>query len=268
MVMPEAPEVDKQARRKLWQAVFFQDTFLTVLLKLPPTATHSDCGPESLKDETQMQAEGHDMFLGVNSRVENLMSINVIAPQEHTAPPRPVLPHFNLDPAVDKADVEYIRCMWRLGNLVQETLSSPLSLSRPLANGPRQKASLITSFRTLYKSFPAVLTNLDYATLEQQALTHPRSVKQNLFLTSNYFHCLMILQDSENEEANMERNLQATLEAAHEAIWGFFKLYRIFESEAGVWWVFQHRAFEEAVSLHTHPPPFERDHANRWTNSS
>lgn len=249
LVYPDSTEVDKQARRKLWQAVFFQDTFLTILLRLPPTATHSDCGPESLMDETQMQAGGHDIYVGVNSRVENLMSINVIAPQESTAPPHPVLPRFMLDPAVDKADVEYIRCMWRLGNLVQESIASPLSLSLPLANSPRQKTSLISSFRTLYNSFPANLTTLDLPYLERHALHEPRSVKQNLFLTSNYYHCLMILEACEYHEAGVERDTLGTLEAAHESIWAFFKFIRLFEPEAGVWWTFQHRAFEEAVSI-------------------
>lgn len=32
----------------MWQAVLFQDTFLTVILKLPPTATHTDVRVEDL----------------------------------------------------------------------------------------------------------------------------------------------------------------------------------------------------------------------------
>ena len=44
-------------------------------------------------------------------------------------------------------------------------------------------------------------------------------------------------------------NVKGALEAAHEAIWAFFKLWQLFESEAGVWWVFQHRAFEESLLI-------------------
>ena len=248
IVTPEASVVEKQQRRKLWQAVFFHDTFLTVLLKLPPTATHSDVPVESLSDENEMSIDGLDVSLsGAHSRVENLMSIAVIAPQFEAVVP--TAPHHIIDPATMKSDVAYIRSMWHLGNLVQENLSSPCSLSLPLANSPRHKDSLIAAFRRLYKSFPSNLTQLDWHILEQQARTNPRGVRQNLFLTSNYYHCLMLLQACENESAGVERNLKPALEAAHEAITAFFKLWNFFEAEAGVWWVFQHRAFEESLLM-------------------
>lgn len=249
VVVPSASPVEKQLRRKLWQAVFFQDTFLTVLLKLPPTANHSDVPIDSLIDETQWNSNGMDVCPNSQSRVENLMSISVIAPPQDPTPPLPVQPHHNLDPTVDKSDVEYIRSMWKLGDLVQDNLSSPMSLSMPLATSARHKTSLVSSFRSLYRTFPSSLITLDYAVLQQQAASNPRAARQNLFLTSNYFHCLMILQISENEEAGVICNIHGGLEAAHEAIWAFFKLFAFFEAEAGVWWVFQHRAFEEAVGI-------------------
>lgn len=249
VIVPEASPIEKQMRRKLWQAVFFQDTFLTVLLKLPPTATHSDVPVESLIDETQWNSNGMDVYPNSQSRVENLMSISVIAPPQNTTPPLPVLPHHNNDPTVDKSDTEYIRSMWKLANIVQENLSSPLSLGLPLAGSARHKTSLVSSFRSLYRTFPLTLTTLDLATLQQHALNNPRLVRQNLFLTSNYYHCLMLLQVNENEGAGVECNVRGALEAAHEAIWAYFKLHTFFKNEAEVWWVFQHRAFEEAVSI-------------------
>lgn len=39
------------------------------------------------------------------------------------------------------------------------------------------------------------------------------------------------------------------LESAHDAINAFFLLYELFESEARVWWVFNHRAFLEALCI-------------------
>jgi hypothetical protein len=248
IVVPDASTIEKQQRRKLWQAVFFHDTFLTVLLKLPPTATHSDVPVESLTDDNELSNDGLDFDSGAHSRVENLMSISVIAPQP-SYPPPPPSPHHMVPPAVAKTDIAYIRSMWHLGNLVQETLSSPCSLSLPLANSPRHKESLIAGFKRLYKSFPTHLTNLDYLTLQHQVPGTPRAVRQNLFLTSNYHHCLMLVQASENEAAGVERNVSAALEAAHEAIWAFFKLWAFFETEAAVWWVFQHRAFEEGLLI-------------------
>lgn len=248
IVVPEASVLEKQQRRKLWQAVFFQDTFLTVLLKLPPTATHSDVPVESLTDENELSLDGLDSFLGTHSRVENLMSISVIAPQQYV-PLAPPQPHHLVDPDTMKSDVAYVRSMWHLGNLVQETLSSPCSLSLPLANSPRHKDSLIAGFRRTYKTFPSFLTTLEYGVLQQQAISHPRAVRQNLFLTSNYYHCLMLLYASENENAGVAANIKGALEAAHEAVWSFFKYWGLFESEAGVWWVFQHRAFEESLLI-------------------
>lgn len=249
IVVPEASVIEKQQRRKLWQAVFFQDTFLTVLLKLPPTATHCDVPIESLAEENELSTDGLDAVLfGAHSRVENLMAISVIAPQEQQPAITP-LPHHLADPAAMKSDVVYLRSMWYLGNLVQENLSSPYSLSLPLANSPRHRDGLIADFRRLYKSFPAHLTQLDYTALQHHSQVNPRQVRQNLFLTSNYYHCLMMLHAAANSAANVEPNLKPALEAAHEAIWAFFKLWDFFETEAGVWWVFQHRAFEEALLI-------------------
>lgn len=249
VVVPDASPLEKQQRRKLWQAVFFHDTFLTVLLKLPPTATHSDVPVESLREENETGQDGLELCcVGEQARVENLMSINVIAPQPYE-PVAPPAPHHIIDEATVKDDIVYQRSMWHLGNLVQENLSSPSSLSLPLANSPRHKDSLIAAFRRLYKSFPPHLTQLDPSVLQFQVRTNPRTVRQNLFLTSNYYHCLMLLYAAENDAAGVQCYLKPALEAAHEAIWSFFKLWTFFEAEAGVWWVFQHRAFEESLLM-------------------
>ena len=248
IVVPDMPTVEKHTRRKYWQAVSHQDTFLTVLLKLPPTATHSDVSLDALQDESQYKCTFSDAFTGSIDRVENLMSINVIAPQDATPTP-PLLPQQVVDPAVDKTDVEYIKAMWKLANLVQETMSSPISLSLPVCSSPRQKTTLVSAFRTLYRSWPSALTSLEHANSHQQAVMNPRLLRQNLFLASNYHHCLMLLQASENPTQSVECNVRGALEAAHEAIWAYFKLNTLFESDAGVWWVFQHRAFEEALTI-------------------
>nr|POE94596.1 putative transcriptional regulatory protein [Quercus suber] len=268
VVVPEASVLEKQQRRKLWQAVFFHDTFLTILLKLPPTATHSDVPIESLADENELSVDGLDTCLGIHSRVENLMSISVIAPQTYE-PPMPPMPHHIVDPATMQSDVVFMRAMWHLGNMVQENLSSPTSLSLPLANSPRQKESLLIAFKRLYKTFPAHLTTLDFATLQQQSAVRPRAVRQNLSLTSNYFHCVMLLHASEHPAQNVVCNALEALRAAHEALWAFFKLWALFENEAGVWWVFQHRAFEESLLvahlLATPLPPSGRSEEEQRT---
>jgi hypothetical protein len=48
---------------------------------------------------------------------------------------------------------------------------------------------------------------------------------------------------------NVEPSPRGALEAAHDAINAFFLLFKLFEGEAKVWWVFNHRAFLEAMCI-------------------
>jgi hypothetical protein len=79
------------------------------------------------------------------------------------------------------------------------------------------------------------------------ASTNKRIVRQTLFLTSNYFHNLMLVHASESPDVPV--NVRGTLEAAHDAISAFFLLFNLLEAEARVWWVFNHRAFLEALCI-------------------
>jgi hypothetical protein len=205
IVCPDASVFEKQQRRKLWQAVLFQDTFLTVLLSLPPSATHTDVSVADLIDDTSSIA--------------------------HSSP----------------TDAAYIRGCWTLANLVQEVICSPRSLDLPIASTSRQKSTLLSSFRTVYRSFPDSFRSWDAASLTLLAQSNKRVVRQTLFLTSNYWHNVMLLHASESKEVPI--NVRGVLEAAHEAINSFFLLSAIFPDEARVWWVFCHRAFLEALCM-------------------
>lgn len=205
IVTPNASIFDKQQRRKLWQAVLLQDTFLTVLLSLPPSATHTDVNVDDLIDDSSSIA--------------------------------------NSDPN----DMAYIRGCWALANLVQESICSPRSLDLPICAGSRQKQKLLSEFRAVYRSFPDVFRSWDHDSIALQAQTNKRLVRQTLFLTSNYFHNVMLLHASESPE--VPPNVRGTLDAAHEAIKAFFLLYELFESESKVWWVFNHRAFLECMMI-------------------
>lgn len=57
----------------------------------------------------------------------------------------------------------------------------------------------------------------------------------------------MLLHSSASSEVPV--NVRGALEAAHDAINAFFLLFVLFESEAKVWWVFNHRAFLEAMCI-------------------
>jgi hypothetical protein len=204
-VTPSASTFEKQQRRKVWQAVLLQDTFLTVLLSLPPSATHTDVNVEDLIDDSSSIA--------------------------------------NSNPT----DTAYIRGSWTLANLVQETICSPRSLDVPICSTARHKSKLVADFRAVYRSFPDVFRSWDAESLAQLAQNNKRVVRQTLFLTSNYFHNLMLVHASESSD--MPVNVRGTLEAAHEAIAAFFMLFSLFEAEARVWWVFNHRAFLEALCI-------------------
>ncbi|KAI1394070.1 fungal-specific transcription factor domain-containing protein [Hypoxylon trugodes] len=205
IVIPNASEFDKQQRRKLWQAVLVQDTFLTVLLSLPPNATHTDVKV--------------DDFVGDPSGFGDS----------------------------DPIDIAYIRGTWMLANLVQETISSPRSLDVPICSTQRQKSKLVADFRAVYRSFPDVFRSWDQESIAQLACSNKRVVRQTLFLSSNYYHNLMLVHASESPDVPV--NVRATLEAAHEALSCFFVLFTLFDPEARVWWVFHHRAFLEALCI-------------------
>ena len=87
----------------------------------------------------------------------------------------------------------------------------------------------------------------DSESLEALAQINKRVVRQTLFLTSNYFHNLMLVHASESPDVPV--NYRGTIEAVHDAISSFVMLFRLLEGEARVWWVFNHRAFLEALCI-------------------
>lgn len=203
VTVPEAHPSEKQQRRKLWQAVLFQDTFLTIILRLPPTATHTDVRVEDLEPEAENP--------------------------------------------VSATDVSYISSMWHLANIVQSTICTPRSLQHPISLSVTSRIRLVASFHHIYMSFPLPFRSFSEASICDLAGKSKRLARQTLFLTSNYFHCLMLIYSDEHD--NMEVDVRGTLDAAHEAISSFFLLHTLFEDEARVWYHFQHRAFSEAVSF-------------------
>jgi hypothetical protein len=174
--------------------------------------------------------------------IANPMSISAIAPRQLT-PPIPPPPHTS---ATTKSDTAFIRSMWRLAELVQLSVCQPRALSRPLTTSPRQKAQLLTTFRTLYSSFPATLTNSVFKNL---VVLSPRVARQSLFLRSNYWHCVLLIEADANEAAGVKCDVRGALEFGRIAVGTFFDFWDNLRSDAAVWWVFQHRAFEEAVSI-------------------
>ena len=137
--------------------------------------------------------------------------------------------------------------MWQLANLVSRLICEPRSLNQPVTRTPDDKRALLDTFQRLYDSFPQTLTNTSAEHSAQLAATNARAARQNLFLRSNYWHCMMIVHSDENVEYNVYCDAQGALQAGRLAIASFFSLWDNLRVDASVWWVFQHRAFEEAV---------------------
>jgi hypothetical protein len=238
-IAPRCSRSDKQQRRKLWQAIFFQDTFLTVLLKLPPTTTFSDINPESLGDEVDDCVPNGSSSNGTTDPVINPMSISNIASITDLYPP------------YELSDRRYIRSMWHMANLVSHTVCTPRSLGTPLTSSVAHKAQLVNEFFALHRSFPEALTTADDVSIRSMAETNARGLRQNLFFRSNFWHCVMAIQADENPAELVAPDVKGALEAARMALQAFFHFWEYLKTDASVWWVFQHRAFEEAVSQNT-----------------
>jgi len=100
----------------------------------------------------------------------------------------------------DPTDTAYIRGSWTLANLVQETICSPRCLDLPICATQRQKSKLVGEFRGVYRSFPDVFRSWNQDSIAQLAVSNKRVVRQTLFLTSNYYHNLMLVHASESTE--------------------------------------------------------------------
>ncbi|KAL8736071.1 MAG: hypothetical protein Q9181_002585 [Wetmoreana brouardii] len=205
IVAPNAHPLEMQQRRKVWQAVYIQDTFLSVIIKLPPTVTHTDV------------------------RIEDLVEIDD-ASFEHGG-----------------SDTSFIRSMWSLAGIVQGTICTPRSLDHAICQNAAERARLVAHFQKIYRSLPLPFRTFNETAICELARRSRRLARQTLFLTSNYFHCLMLINADEHE--SMACDTKATLEAAHEAVNSFFLFHTIFDGEAGVWFHFQHRAFSEAMII-------------------
>ncbi|KAF1811563.1 hypothetical protein P152DRAFT_398942 [Eremomyces bilateralis CBS 781.70] len=225
IIVPDATPEEKQQRRKVWQAVFVQDTFLTILLSLPPTSTFSDCTVDSLTED-----------------------------------PEPATLQTPLNLISTRGDVRYTRTMWHLANLVQRTICYPRALSQPATTTPASKRGLVANYQSLYREFPHMLTETQRGWTAQLVQNGEyRTARQSLFLRSNYWHSLMLIHADEGTPPNSRHDsaishiptidARAAVDAARTAIATFFDLWQWFETEAGVWWVFQHRAYEEALMI-------------------
>ena len=60
---------------------------------------------------------------------------------------------------------------------------------------------------------------------------------------------LIEAEDFDGADGVSTANVKGALEAGRTAVRAFFDFWDLLRADAGVWWVFQHRAFEEAVTM-------------------
>jgi hypothetical protein len=239
---PKGSLVEQQEKRRLWRAVVCQDASMSVVLKLPPGATHAD-----------VDISGPILLPPPNWDVMSSSNMNDATEYCTGIPPtsfgRP-------------EDIGYVNGMYALALLEQETISSPRSLSLQLAPTCKERTHLLARFQACYDSWPELLRTWDEQSLGALGATDPlgrRVVRQTFFLTSHYWHCVMLIHvegcDSATEtlksDADWEdhlMNVRGALGAAHSTLRAFFVLPRLLEGEAGSWWTMAHRAFAAAVS--------------------
>lgn len=245
---PKGTLLEQQEKRRLWRAVVCQDASMSVVLKLPPGATHADV---DISGPMLLPPPGRE--IPVESKRNDAVEYCTGIPPTSFGRPN---------------DIGYVNGMYSLALLEQETIASPRSLSIQLAPTSKHRAHLVSRFQSCFNSWPEPFRSWDEQSLCALGASDPlgrRVVRQIFFLTSHYWHCAMLIHvegcdaeidtlssDSDWEEHLM--NVRGALNAAHSTLRAFFVLPRLLEGEAGSWWTMAHRAFAAAVSKPSPPP--------------
>lgn len=232
-------------RRRLWHGIVCQDSFMSMSLGLPPAAMHGDVGaaaPQRDNDDSSYSTTEP----GSESNINGEDFLNEIG----------------------HSDAGYVQSMYNLALLARDTIVQARALSTPVAPNRRQRDRLMEAFRATYRTFPDEFRAWDEASIAALAQRgRKRLVRQIMFLTGLYWHCVVLVQcegleESEAQEkqlskmgksckgsSGVEKYTKGTLEAAYESMRAFFVVHDVLGGESSVWWSFCHRAFTVSVSL-------------------
>lgn len=239
---PKATRVEQIEKSLLWKAMLCLDTSMAVVLKLPPGATHSDV------DETPPLREGYT--------ASN-------APHSNPSPVKTEDTQGLLTSNFDSTnDIEYCHGMYSLSILVRDFIATPRSLSLRLASTPEQRTRLLARFYACRQSWSDTYRTWDEEELRElgsRDLAGRRVARQIFFLTSHYWHAVMLINIEGCESADGQGKGEGqwdlmgcvvdALQAAHDVLRAFFVLPVLLEGDAGSWWTLSHRAFSAAVSF-------------------
>ncbi|QGA20477.1 hypothetical protein EYB26_008181 [Talaromyces marneffei] len=231
-------------RRRLWHGIVCQDSFMSMSLGLPPVTMYGDVGVATPQRDDD----------------DSSYSIAEAGGNEHA--------NEDFSNEIGHFDTGYVQSMYNLALLARDTLVQARSLSTPIAPNRRQRDKLMEAFRATYRTFPDEFRAWDatsIATLAGQG--RKRLVRQIMFLTGLYWHCVTLIQcegleESEVQEkqwvkamrkfkgpSNVEKYTKGTLDAACESIRAFFVIHDVLGGESSVWWSFCHRAFATSIMV-------------------
>lgn len=223
---PEASFAEKQLRAKLFWAVAFQDTSLSLYCELPPSILTYDIDVTSLRSPATSgphRESGIDPLLDIFS--------DFAAPTQHDR---------------EENDVNFMSAMWQHASFCRTHMCIPRALRRAVCTDPVHKAKLVAEFRAMYSSWPSPFNSTNPSRFDGW---DTRLIRQTIATSSNYYWVLCDLLIDTNESSGVESDFDGALEAAHEGLTAFFALVRMAPSQADSWSAHHTRAYDQATMI-------------------
>lgn len=223
---PEASFAEKQLRAKLFWAVAFQDTSLSLYCELPPSILTYDIDSRSLRNTTATDSHreaSRDPLLDIFS--------DFAIPSQNDR---------------EENDVNFMTAMWQYTSFCQTHLCIPRALRRAVCTDSVHKAKLIAEFRALYSAWPAPFNSTNPSRFDGW---DTRLTRQTIATSSNYYWVLCDLLMDSNEAFGVEPDFDGALDAAHEGLTAFFALVRLVPSQADSWSAHHTRAYDQATMI-------------------
>jgi hypothetical protein len=222
VVTPELPYQGKQQRARLWQAIMFQDTSLSLFLGLPTSTLHHDIPKSYLNCTSTLQDPTFASHSGGSTSLE-------IA-----------------SPELNNHDRAFFQAIWEYATFVQTHICIPKSLGESISKSSAHKIQLISQFREMYSSWPSPFNSKDPVRF---SISDQRLVRQLIAISSSYFYVLTILYMDKKPDLMVLCDVYDALDAAHEALSAFFAHVRLCPGQVDIWGTYHTRAFAQAVCM-------------------
>ena len=146
----------------------------------------------------------------------------------------------------NEPDKRYLCGMWKICEFMRAKICVPRALGKRIApEGESQRDDIAAEFSSIYDSAFSAEHKPEYLFNNARTLAErsPRFLRQHLFITSNYFHALMLIHCDEQVARH------GAMVAARTALSAYFLLCDFFPDEATVWFHFQQRAYLQTIVI-------------------